>query len=68
MIIEGDDEAGEEVDQQGELKDLELKDYGYEPESESDEDWDNEEGEDSEAEEEDDTTINKLGELGYAEY
>ena len=38
MIIEGDDEAGEEVDQEGELKDSELKDYGYEPESESDED------------------------------
>ena len=71
MIIEGakaNDEAGQEVDQDGELKDSDLKDYGYELESESDGDSDNKEGEDSEAGEEDDTTINELGELGYAEY
>ena len=62
-IIEGaeaNDEAGEEVDREGELKDSELKDYGYEPESESDEDSDNEEGEDSEAGEDDDTIIDEL--------
>jgi hypothetical protein len=73
MIIEGakaNNEAGEEVYQEGELTDSELKDYGYELESEleSDEDSDNEEGEDREAGEEDDTTIDELGVLGYGDY
>jgi hypothetical protein len=74
MIIEGakaNNEAGEEVDQEGELTDSELKDYGYyesESELESDEDSDNEEGEDREAGEEDDTTIDELGVLGYGDY
>ena len=72
MILEGanaTDEAGEEVDEEDELKESELKDYGYEPESEdSDENPDNEEGEDSEAGEEDDTTVDELGVLGYADH
>jgi hypothetical protein len=57
MIIEGakgEGEVGEELDQDGELLILELKDYGYEPEIETDEESDNEEEEDREAGEEED--------------
>ena len=62
------DEAGEEVDQEGELLDWELMDYGYKPEIGSDEN--NKEEEDREAGEEDYTTIDKfkLGVLEYADY
>jgi hypothetical protein len=72
MIIEGakaNNEAGEEVDQEGELMDSEVKDYGYESESEleTDEDSDND-SEEGEAGEEDDTTIDELGVLGYGDY
>lgn len=59
----------EDFDQEGELSESELIDYGYEPENESDEDEEEpEDEEDRDAGEEDDTTIDELGILGYADY
>jgi hypothetical protein len=73
-IIEGANVEDEvEIDQEGELSESELIDYGYEPEIESDEDEDEdeeepEEGEDRDVGEEDDITIDELAVLGYADY
>jgi hypothetical protein len=65
-IIPEDLEA--EIDE-GELSESEMFDYGYEPECESEEEADSEEErEDGEGGEEDDTTIDELVVLGYADY
>ena len=58
-----------EIDEEGELSESELIDYGYEPEIESDKDEEEpEEEEDRDVGEEDDTTIDELAVLGYADY
>ena len=69
-IIEGvNAEDKVEIDEEGELLESELIDYGYEPEIESDEDKEEpEEEEDRDIGEEDDTTIDELAILGYADY
>ena len=69
-IIEGANAEDEvEIDEEGELSESELIDYGYEPEIESDEDEEEpEEEEDRDVGEEDDTTIDELAILGYADY
>ena len=69
-IIEGANaEDKVEIDEEGELLESELIDYGYEPEIESDEDEEEpEEEEDRDVGEEDDTTIDELAVLGYADY
>ena len=69
-IIEGANAEDEvEIDEEGELSESELIDYGYEPEIESDEDEEEpEEEEDRDVGEEDDTTIDELAVLGYADY
>ena len=64
---DGENEIEEDaVDKEGQLSESELVDYGYEPESDSDEE--EEEDNDREAGEEDDTTIDELGTLVYADY
>ena len=60
----GESEREEEVDK--EVSELELVDYGYQLESESEEE--EEEEEDREAGKEDNTTVDELGILGYADY
>ena len=69
-IIEGANAEDEvEIDEEGELSESELIDYGYEPEIESNEDEEEPEGEeDRDIGEEDDTTIDELAILGYADY
>jgi len=69
-IIEGANAEDEvEIDEEGELSESELIDYGYEPEIESDKDEEEpEEEEDRDVGEEDDTTIDELAILGYADY
>jgi hypothetical protein len=61
-------EAGEghEVDEEDELSESELVDYGYESEGKSE--WEEEEWENRDVGEEDNSTIDELGALGYAEY
>ncbi|KAF8810798.1 hypothetical protein BYT27DRAFT_7253415 [Phlegmacium glaucopus] len=62
----GGESEREEVDEEGQVSESELFDYGYQLESESEEE--EEEEEEREAGEEDDTTIDELGTLGYADY
>jgi hypothetical protein len=65
LEMDGSDGAGEiegEVDEERELSDSELVDYGYEPESSDEEDGNREAGV------EDDITVGELGPLGFAEY
>ena len=62
-------EAEAEIDDEGDLSDSELVDYGYElGDSDSEEDGAGDEEDDDERGEEDDTTIEELDELGYADY
>ena len=61
-VIDEERDVEGDIDEDGQLSDSEVVDYGYEVESELDE-----EEEDREAGEEDDTT-GELGTLGYAEY
>jgi hypothetical protein len=63
-IISEDSEA--EIDE-GELSESEMADYGYELEDDSGEEDEEEEAE-GEGGEEDDTTIDELDILGYADY
>jgi hypothetical protein len=65
----GEREIEGEVDEECQLSESELVDYGYEPDSELGSDEDSEEDDDDrEAGEEDDTTVDELGVLGYADY
>lgn len=75
ITVEDEDISDEEMngnepaDREGELSESELFDYGYEPEIESDEDEEEpEEEEDRDVGEEDDTAIDELAVLGYADY
>ena len=61
--LDGEKDMEGEVDEDDQLSDSELVDYGYELEIESDE-----EDDDREAGEEDDTAVDELGTLGYADY
>ena len=62
-------EAEAEIDDEGDLSDSELVDYGYElGDSDSEEDSAGDEEDDDERGEEDDTTIDELDELGHADY
>lgn len=54
-----------EVDEEDQLSDSELVDYGYEPVSDSES---GEEEEDRDGGEEDDTTVDELDTLGYADH
>jgi len=64
---DGENEIEEDdVDEEGQLSESELVDYGYKPDSDSDEE--EEEDNDREASEKDDTTVDELGTLGYADY
>lgn len=69
-MIEGANVEDEgEIDWEGELSESESIDYRYEPEIESDEDEEEpEEEEDRDVGEEDDTAIDELAVLGYADY
>lgn len=65
----GEREIEGEVDEECQLSESELVDYGYELDSELGSDEDSEEDDDDrEAGEEDDTTVDELGVLGYADY
>ena len=57
------DDSEDEINEEGQLSESELVDYGYEGEDESDSE---EEG--NGGGEEDDTTIDELDVLGYADY
>jgi hypothetical protein len=63
MDVEGS--VAGEVDEENELSESELDDYGYEREGESESEGDEE---NRDVGEEDDTTIDELGALGFAEY
>ena len=62
-------DAEAEIDDEGDLSDSELVDYGYElGDSDSEEDGAGDEEDDDERGEEDDAIIDELDELGYADY
>jgi hypothetical protein len=70
IVAEGSEDG---IGEEGGLSESELADYGYEAEGESeeeeeDEEEEEEEEEDGEGGEEDDTTIDELDALGYADY
>jgi hypothetical protein len=69
IVAEGSEDG---IDGEGGLSESELADYGYEAEGESEEEEEEEEDEDEEDDgeggEEDDTTIDELDALGYADY
>ena len=68
MDITAEDLEGE-MDEDGDLSESEVVDYGYGPEGDSGEDDEvEEEQEDGEVGEEDDMTIDELDMLGYADY
>jgi hypothetical protein len=66
IIVTEDSEAEIEPDEDGELSESELVDYGYELEGESD--LDSEEDEDGESGEDSDMMIDEPDVLGYADY
>ena len=64
FLDDGEEEMEGDVDKETQLSESELVDYGYEQESESEA----EDDDDRESGEEDDTTIDELTTLRYADY